>query len=72
MKGLIRFLEWVHCPEVLAFVVVNGAGKDPEALSAKAKADPAWGAKMYEDIDKLRRGKDKSKTAEILAEIEKK
>ena len=21
MKGLIRFLEWVHCPEVLAFVV---------------------------------------------------
>lgn len=21
MKGLIRFLEWVHCPDVLAFVV---------------------------------------------------
>lgn len=21
MKGLIRFLEWIHCPEVLAFVV---------------------------------------------------
>jgi hypothetical protein len=21
MKGLIRFLEWIHCPDVLAFVV---------------------------------------------------
>ena len=21
LKGLIRFLEWIHCPEVLAFVV---------------------------------------------------
>ena len=51
---------------------MNGGGKDPEALSAKAKADPAWGAKMYEEIDKLRRSKDKSRTADILAEIEKK
>ena len=71
--------ELQYVEQIKAFVVVNGGGKDPEALSAKAKADPAWGAKMYEDIDKLRRS-DKKKDPEkakaekdrILAEIEKK
>jgi uncharacterized protein len=64
--------ELQYVEQIKAFVVVSAKDKDADALSAKAKADPAWGAKMYEEIDKLRRSKDKGKTAELLAEIEKK
>jgi hypothetical protein len=68
-----------YAEQIKAFVVVNGGGKDPESLSAKAKADPEWGARMYAEIDKLRRTdkkkdpeKAKAEAERILAEIEKK
>jgi type 1 glutamine amidotransferase len=57
--------------------------KERESLITRAekgvKADPAWGAKMYEDIDKYRRSdkkkdpeKSKAEQDRILAEVEKK
>ena len=75
--------ELQYAEQIKAFAIVLGGGKDTESLIARAekgvKADPAWGAKMYEDIDKFRRS-DKKKDPEkakaeqdrILAEIEKK
>lgn len=74
-------LQYVE--QLKAFILVAGAGKDTESLVAKAeravKSDLAWGAKMYEDIDKYRRSdkkkdpeKAKAEVERLLAEIEKK
>jgi len=75
--------EVQYVEQIKAFVVVSGGGKDTESLITRAekgvKADPAWGAKLYEDIDKLRRSdkkkdpeKTKAEVERILAEVEKK
>lgn len=72
-----------YAEQAKAFALVAGNKESAEALAAKAekaaKADAAWGAKMYEDIDKYRR-MDKKKDPEkanaekdrLLAEIDKK
>ena len=75
--------ELQYAEQIKAFVVVAGGGKDTESLISRGekgvKADPAWGAKMYEDIDKYRRmdkkkdpEKAKAELERILGEIEKK
>lgn len=71
--------EIQYVEQIKAFVAVLGGGKDADALSAKAKSDAAWGAKMYEDIDKYRRSdkkkdpeKAKAEVERILGELEKK
>lgn len=75
--------ELQYAEQLKAFIVVAGAGKDAESLIAKAeraiKSDSAWGAGMYDAIDKLRRvnkkndpDKAKAEQERILAEIEKK
>ena len=77
--------EISYTEQIRAFVTVLGAGKEVEAIVAKAekavKAEPEWAAKIWEDIDKLRRTgrksdaeKEKAKAEQdrIFAEIEKK
>jgi len=77
--------ELAYAEQLKAFITVLGAGKDVDALVARAekaaKSDLEWGAKMWEDIDKFRRmgkksdaEKEKAKAEQdrIFAEIEKK
>jgi len=76
-------LQYGEQAKAFAWVVGTELGKNADELAAKAekaaKADPAWGAKLYEDIDKYRRSdkkkdpeKAKAEKERILGEIEKK
>jgi hypothetical protein len=76
-------VQYAEQAKAFAWVVGTERGKNADELAAKAekaaRADPAWGAKVYAEIDKVRR-MDKKKDPEkaraeadrILAEIESK
>src|SRR6185295_7842034 len=66
--------ELCYAEQLKAFITVLGAGKDVDTLIGKAeralKSDQEWGAKLYEDIDKLRRMGKKSDAEKEKAKAE--
>ncbi len=78
-------LQYAEQAKAFAWVVGTAEGKNADELAAKAEkaalADPAWGEKLYGEIDRHRRmpkksdadkEKAKAEAARILGEIEKK
>jgi type 1 glutamine amidotransferase len=72
-------LQYAEQARAFAWVVAQEKGKDADEAAARAqkavKGDPAWAAKLYEEIDKYRRSDRKKDAAKaeadrILAEIE--